>query len=73
MHEGMAIQLDVVSVPAQGPRADPFRGDAQASDYMKVATGRDAHLLDQCCRPAGAAADSAGQIISPSVVLLNAQ
>jgi len=73
MHESMAIQLNVVSVPAQGPRASPVRGHAQASDYMKVATGRDAHLPDQCCRPAVAAIDSVRRMSSPSVVLLNAQ
>jgi len=73
MLESMAIQLNVVSVPAQGPRASPVRGHAQASDYMKVATGRDAHLLDQCCRPAEAAVHSAWRASSPSVVLLNAQ
>jgi len=73
MQESMAIQLDVVSVPAQGPRASPVRGHAQASDYMKVATSRDAHLPDQCCRPAGAAIDFARRMSSPSVVLLNAQ
>jgi len=39
MHESMAIQLNVLSVPVQGPRASPVRGHAQASDYMKVATG----------------------------------